>query len=104
MEYDYHDGVIRVKTQATGARMLVVSDNYHPNWEATIDGDAVEIVRANYVWRAVPVPAGEHDVEFTYHSAPVAIARVISGGSLLILLVWGGTILWRRRSGPSPVS
>ncbi|HJP31280.1 MAG TPA: YfhO family protein [Candidatus Latescibacteria bacterium] len=104
VEYDYHDGVIRVKTQATGARMLVVSDNYHPNWEATIDGDAVEIVRANYVWRAVPVPAGEHDVEFTYHSAPVAIARVISGGSLLILLVWGGTILWRRRSGPSPVS
>jgi uncharacterized membrane protein YfhO len=78
--------------------MLVVSDNYHPNWQATVDGIAVDILRANYVWRAVPISLGEHDVEFTYHSTPVTLARTVSGGCLLVLLAWGGSALWRRRS------
>jgi hypothetical protein len=89
--YDYHDGVIRVNVTATGQRMLVISDNYHPNWEATVDGQSVEILRANYVWRAVPVPPGNHTVELTYHSMPVTVARVVSGGCLMILLIWGGS-------------
>lgn len=98
LQYDYHDGIIRLRIRAAGPRMLVVSDNYHPNWQATVDGIAVDILRANYVWRAVPISPGEHDVEFTYHSTPVTLARTVSGGCLLVLLAWGGSALWRRRS------
>jgi hypothetical protein len=103
-KYDYHHGIIRVSSRAAGPRMLVVSDNYHPNWQATVDGNPVDIVRANYVWRAVPIPPGDHEVEFTYHSAPVAWARTVSGGCLLMLLAWGGCALWRRRLTPQESS
>ena len=95
--YDYHEGVIRASVHATGPRMLLVGDNYHPHWQATVDGSPVQIVRANYVWRAIPITAGDHEVEFTYHSTPVTIARTVSGGCLLILLVWAGSGVRSRR-------
>jgi len=95
--YDYHEGVIRVRVRAGGARLLVISDNYHPHWSATIDGRAAPLVRANYVWKAVPVPAGEHVVELTYHSAPVALARTASAACALLVLGWAVTAIWQRR-------
>lgn len=94
--YDYHEGRISLQVHSQGARMLVISDNYHPNWSASVDGVPVEIVRANYVWRAIPLPAGEHLVEFSYHSTPVAIARGTSLASLLVLLLWGGFTFRRK--------
>jgi hypothetical protein len=97
-EYNYHEGVVRVRVTASGPRMLVVSDNYHPNWQADIDGVPVKIARANYVWHAIPIPPGDHDVVFSYHSTPVVLARSVSAGCLLILLGWGGGTLWRRRT------
>jgi hypothetical protein len=42
----------------------------------------------------VPVPAGDHVVELTYHSRPVAIARTAAGLCLVILLGWA---VWDRR-------
>ena len=101
-EYDYHEGVIRVRVSAAGPRMLVVSDNYHPNWQATVDATPVDIVRANYVWHAVAIPPGNHEVLFAYHSTPVAAARAAAIGSLLILLTWGGSTLRRRRTSEQP--
>ena len=102
--YDYHDGVVRVRVQAGGPRLLVVSDNFHPHWRATVDGAEAPIVRANYVWKAVPVPAGEHTVELTYHSRPVAIARTVSAVCAALVLAYVGFALWRRRSGLAPVT
>lgn len=92
--YDYHEGVIRVRTRSEGARLLRISDNYHPHWSATVDGEPVPILRADYIWRVVPVPAGDHVVELTYHSRPVAIARTAAGLCLVILLGWA---VWDRR-------
>lgn len=96
--YDYHEGHVRVRTNAKGPRLLVISDNYHPHWSATVDGQPAQLVRANYVWRAIPVPAGEHVVEMTYHSMPVSIARVASGICLLLLIGWFGWT-FRRSTG-----
>ncbi|MBT6148338.1 MAG: YfhO family protein, partial [Gemmatimonadetes bacterium] len=97
-EYNYHDGVVRLQVTTSGPRMLVVSDNYHPNWRATVDGLPVDIIRANYIWHAVPIPPGIHDVVFHYQSTPVQVARTVSAGCLLILLGWGGSTLRRRRT------
>lgn len=46
--------------------LLVVLDNHAPGWRAEVDGKAAPILRANGSFRAVAVPAGVHQVVFTY--------------------------------------
>ena len=45
---------------------LVLNDALVPGWSATVDGRAAPIIRADYAFRAVPVPAGDHDVMMRY--------------------------------------
>ena len=74
----YREGVVRLRLSAGGPRLLVVGDNFHPHWRALVDGRPAPLLRADYVWKAVPVPAGEHLVELLYRSPPVARARAPS--------------------------
>ena len=48
------------------AGFLVVSDTWLRGWSATLDGESVPVLRANYAFRAVGVPAGRHEVVFRY--------------------------------------
>lgn len=56
---------IRITTRGDGG-YLVVNDTLVPGWEATVDGQPVPFLRADYVFRAIPVPSGEHEVTMTY--------------------------------------
>ena len=60
------EGLIRLRTQSAGARVLVVSENYQSNWSVWVDGEEAEMVRVHYIWKGVALPAGEHEVEFRY--------------------------------------
>ncbi len=66
-------------------RYLILSDAWYPGWAATVDGGAVDILPANGYFRAVPVPAGQHTVVFTYKSRPLRIGATVSIGCLLLL-------------------
>jgi len=46
--------------------LLVLSDTYYPGWKAFVDGIPEKIYQANYAFRAVPLGAGTHKVEFVY--------------------------------------
>jgi hypothetical protein len=78
-----------VAAEASGPALLVLSDSYHSGWRATVDGQPTEILRANGLYRAVPIPGGLHRVVFEYVPASVQLGGVLSLASLGALAgVW----------------
>ena len=75
----------KVKSQQGG--VVVFSEIYYPGWTCTIDGQATEIARANYVLRAIKVPAGEHEVVMTFDPQTVHITEAIAYSALAVLAV-----------------
>jgi len=80
---EYAPERVRLRVNASETAFLVLSDTLYPGWQAAVDGQEVSILRANYLLRAVQVPAGEHEVVFEYqplslivgwHVAEIAIA------------------------------
>jgi hypothetical protein len=67
--------------------LLLVSESDYPGWEAEIDGRKTEIFRADFAFRSVLVPAGEHKVSFEYRPASFRTGLLVSGASLLFLLL-----------------
>ncbi|MBM3145576.1 MAG: hypothetical protein FJ010_11525 [Chloroflexi bacterium] len=72
--------VIHSESAASG--WVVLSDVWYPGWRARLDGSPVEIRRANFLFRAVPVPPGAHIVEFEYHPVEFYL------GGALSLVAW----------------
>lgn len=81
---DYEPERVVVKVNAANAGYLVLADSWYPGWEALVDGERVPIYRADYIFRAIHLQAGDHTVVFEYHPASFAIGAAISGSSLLI--------------------
>ena len=71
---DYAAERVRVRTRAARPSLLVLTDEFYPGWTATVDGTPTPIVRANVLFRGVPVPAGEHEVLFTFRPTLVGWA------------------------------
>jgi hypothetical protein len=76
---------------------LFLSDPFYPGWRAAVDGQPVEILRANYAFRAVAVPAGTHRVTMTFQPASWRAGLGISVLAVLLLLALAVTALVRRR-------
>ena len=92
----------RLRVQSDRPALLMVLDNYYPMWRATVDGNPVEILRANYTFRAIPIAAGQHDVQFRYEPRNLRMPAIISAVLLLILgaLGIGLPLLKRVRARP----
>lgn len=88
LSYDLHTITIEVETDQPG--YLVVPDAYYPGWAATIDGRPTPIQRANYAFRAVYVPAGEHTIQFVFDPLIWKVGVSLSGVTLLALVGWAG--------------
>ena len=62
---DYpNPGNIEYKSKSDAPKLAVFSDIYYKTWKAYIDGKEVTPIRVNYVLRALPIPEGEHTIEF----------------------------------------
>jgi hypothetical protein len=63
----YQPNVLRYRYQAATDQLAVFSEVFYPDgWEVTINGEPAEHFRANYILRAMVVPAGEHEIEFRF--------------------------------------
>jgi hypothetical protein len=71
--------------------VLVLADTWYPGWQATVDGEPAALLRANYLFRAVLLPAGQHRVLFEYRPATVGRGAGISLAAALVLLA---VVVW----------
>jgi len=77
---------IRVRMVHDG--YLVVSDAYYPGWNATVDGRRAHLLRANYLFQAVQIPAGVHDVRIDFAPQSLRIGLGLSILTLVLLIAW----------------
>lgn len=82
----YKPQEVVVKTDSAEPKLLFLSDNYYPGWKATVDGNEVKILRADYTFRAVPLVPGKHIVRFYFASESFKIGAIISCLGLIFLL------------------
>ena len=84
---DYQPNRVVIETKSDSDKLLFLSDTYYPGWQAYVDGNEKKIYKADYAFRAVVVPEGEHEVVFIYQSKSFRIGLLISIISLSILLI-----------------
>ena len=82
---NYGNERVTIRTDAPGQRLLVLSDVHYPGWQASVDGVTAPLYRANFAFRAVPVPAGRHEVAFEYRSPAVRAGLAISGVAAFVV-------------------
>lgn len=91
-------GRIRVETNAPGRQLLVLSENYHPGWQATIAGKPVEVIRVYGDLMGCVVPSGAAEVDFRFRPASLVWGRWISvAGVIACGIVLVGAVLLRDR-------
>jgi hypothetical protein len=89
---------IRLVVDAPRPGWVVLADAWAPGWRATVDGAPAAILRADGLFRAVPVPAGRHEVEMTY--APRGLRAGLGLGALGLLIAGTLALGGRLRGRP----
>ncbi len=74
----YSSNLIRLDTYSPTNSILLLTDPYYPGWKAYVDRKEVPILRANFAFRAVEVPAGTHIVTFIYSPDSFKIGIIFS--------------------------
>jgi len=92
----YAPNQLSYKTTAETKQLAVFSEIYYAKgWNAYIDGKLAPHMRANYVLRALKIPAGNHNIEFKFEPSIWKVGNTISliGSIIFILVILGSVIL-----------
>lgn len=97
----YENARVTIRASLPAPGFVVLADTYYPGWEARIDGAPTHLYRADSAFRAVWVPAGEHELEYRF-TFPIlrtgAIVSVAASGAVVALILAGLALHWRRRT------
>ncbi|MGD8792531.1 MAG: YfhO family protein [Anaerolineae bacterium] len=97
----YEPDRIEIEVEAPAGGYLVLSDPFYPGWQVEVDGQPAELLRANYAFRAVAVPAGAQRVAMRFNPVTWRVGLGISLVTMAGLVVGGGIALIRPREGGS---
>jgi uncharacterized membrane protein YfhO len=98
LEYKPNHVAIKVKIPSVskdmnGHAILVFADSFDPGWQAFVDGEKTEIYRANYLFKGILVPAGDHLVKFIYYPKHFRVSLFVSFLTLLGITIYGFRII-----------
>ncbi len=83
LRYDLNEVLLEVKTVQPS--WLVLFDTYYPGWQATVNGQKTAVYTADYLFRAIKVPAGDLLVRFSY--APIKFTIGVLLGTVMLLFL-----------------
>lgn len=91
---NYKPNQLVYKSDTKSPKVAVFSEIYYPKgWVVTVDGKVQDHFRANYILRAMVVPAGSHEIIFTFKPKMFEVGKKIDfASSLLIILIFLGWI------------
>ncbi len=87
----YKANELTYRSSSDAEQLAVFSEIYYENgWKAYVDGEITPHLRANYVLRALRVPAGEHQIVFRFEPDVIALGNKITLVSYAFLLLVPG--------------
>ena len=90
---------LRLAVRSSGPALLTIADNWYPAWHARVAGRDAPVLRAYHTLRAIPVPAGESEVELWYQSDVVQRSFWLGVLVLAALLAANGAQMWLAHRG-----
>jgi len=87
---------LKYESESASNGVAVFSEVFYPKgWHAFIDGKEVMILRANYILRALEVPAGKHTIEFKFEPKPYTVGNniTLASGWILLMVVLGSLVM-----------
>ena len=96
----YEPNRLVYEVEAATDGVVVFSEVYYPGWQATIDGQSAPIARADYILRAMYVPAGKHTIEMRFDPPSIHATETIAYialGIFFLGVVWYIVLYVRRR-------
>lgn len=98
---NYQPNQLEFKTQSKTPQLAVFSEIYYPKgWKMLLDGKEVPYIKANYLLRAVFVPAGNHEIRMVFEPEVIEKGKIISMSAfgIFLLLSLGGFLKFRRKN------
>lgn len=96
----YQPNNLEYKTASKTPQLAVFSEIYYPHgWKMLIDGKEADYIKADYLLRAVHVPAGSHTVKMVFEPAVIGKGKLFSMIAFgLFLLLSAAGIFWMRKN------
>lgn len=96
---EYKPGYWKYESSNTSDGFAVFSEVHYPKgFRVTIDGEEVDMLRANYILRALAIPAGDHTIEFSFEPKIYSVgSTVMQVMSLMVLLAFAGSVYFSLR-------
>ena len=94
----YRMNDITMSVHSTSDGLLVLTDNWAPGWRANVDGEETPVYRTDFIFRGVPVPAGDHKVFMYYWPDSLTFGLWAMGGGIVLLLGSMLFIRWKKLS------
>ncbi len=96
---------IEIEAKSAPGGYILINDQYDPDWQAQVNGSDVPLLRADYILRAVQIPAGLSKITLRYvahyHVAgldlPAETMNMLSDGAMLAAWLIAGFALWRKK-------
>ena len=92
----YEPNRLKYEVNSNTGGTIVFSEIYYPGWRSSIDGQEVPHGRANYILRAMNVPAGQHEVEFSFDPVSLQVTENIAFIALGLLVLVALVMAFRK--------